>query len=256
MKKIFVTFILFCFSFFSIQGFVYAAKKYKATRSIEIQTQDDVILYGKLTIPENASAKNKAPIIILLHSLGGNNSIYANLSMQLKNNGFATLAIDSRGHGQSTIKLNGKRTFWQNYSNKIYAKYPTDINDVIKFLAENYVSIDATKIGIVGADINANAAVVVAGKNTSQIKTIALISPSISFKGLNVSSSLMNYKNPTLIIVSKNDIAHYNDAQILTKYPAGKSILIETQKGGTGDNLIKTNLHLIDVITNWFQENM
>ena len=140
-------------------------KAKKTVRTVEIQTVDEIILTGTLTLPETASVKNKVPIVILLHSLGSNKTIYKKLAEDLKAKNIASFALDMRGHFQSTTKLNGKRTYWQNYTEKTFAKYPNDINTVLAFLNEHYVALDMNRVGIVGADISANAAILAANKN-------------------------------------------------------------------------------------------
>ena len=49
--------------------------------------------------------------------------IYSDLANALKAQNIASFALDMRGHYQSTNKLNGKRTYWQNYTEKTFSKY-------------------------------------------------------------------------------------------------------------------------------------
>ena len=257
MKKLIVL-ILFCaFAFISFTAV--AAEKNKAKKAkktlynIEVQTKDDVILSGILVLPENANVKNKVPMVVLLHSLGSNRAAYSQLATDLKNKNIASLAIDSRGHGQSTTKLSGKKTYWQNYSNKIFQKYPDDIVATLDYISEHYVAVDTSRLGILGADVNANAAVVAAANGKYNIKTLVLVSPCIEFKGLQIYSSLVKYGNkPITMIVTQNDKFHYQNAKELQKYAQGQVNFITTKYGGTGDSIIKLNPYLNSVIADWF----
>jgi len=258
IRKIILSILLICFIFvpFSAEAATKSKKK-KTVRNIEMQTKDEMILSGTLSIPKNANVNNKAPLVILLHSLGSNRLVYDTLSNELKAKNIASIAIDSRGHRQSTTKLSGKKSFWQNYKNKTYEKYPTDIQEIIDFTKENYVAINANRVTVVGADITANAAIIAAGRNPQQIKSLVLISPILEFKGLKPAQSLMNYgKHPVTIIVCENDIKNYKDAIILEKYAAGTVNFIKTKSGGTGDNILKLNPNLNKTIADWIEKNI
>lgn len=256
MRKIILAILLICFVFGPIATNA-AEKKKKTVRNIEIQTKDEMILSGTLSIPKSANINNKVPLVILLHSLGSNRFVYEPLANELKEKNIASIALDVRGHRQSTTKLSGKKSFWQNYRNKTYEKYPTDIQEIINFAKENYVAIDANRVSVVGADINANAASIAAGKNPKEIKSLVLITPILEFKGLKPAQSLMNYgKHPVTIIVCENDIKNYKDAIILEKYAAGTVNFIKTKTGGTGDNILKLNPELNKTISTWLQNNI
>ena len=258
MRKIILFLLFICL--ISVPFAANAAEKNnkkKTVRNIEVQTKDEVILSGTLKIPASASINNKAPLVILLHSLGSNRLVYEKLSDELKEKNIASIAIDVRGHRQSTTKLSGKKTFWQNYKNKTFAKYVDDINDIITFVKENYVAVDSNRISVIGADVSANAAIIAAAKNPQQIKSLVLITPLIEFKGLKSTQALMNYgKHPVAIIVCENDIKNYKDAIILEKYAAGDVNFIKTKAGGAGDSILKLNPNLNKSISDWVQKNI
>lgn len=250
------------FSFILILGLILipfsadAAVKKKAkktVRAVEIQTPDEIILTGTLTIPEAAGVKNKVPLVILMHSLGSNKTIYTKLANDLKEKNIASFALDVRGHHQSTTKLNGKKTYWQNYTEKTFSKYPDDIKTVVSFLNEHYVALDTNRLGILGADISANTAIIAANKNQNITKSLVLFSPTMEFKGLKTPQALMNYGNhPVMIIVTQGDVYHYKEAVLLEKYAEGETKFITTKTGGTGDTILKLNPYLNNIIVDWF----
>ena len=234
------------------------SKKDKSVQNIEIHLKDEMILTGTVTLPKTASIHQKVPVVILLHSLGSNRAVYISMANELKAKNIASLAIDSRGHHNSTTKLSGKKSYWQNYSNKIYEKYPSDILETINFIKEHYSSIDSNRIGIVGADINANAAILAAANPKCKgVKSLVLISPSMVFKGLKSAQALLSFGNhPITIIATQNDVKHHRDATLLAKHVTGKVNFITTQKGGTGDNIIKVNPYLNKNLAEWFSKNL
>ncbi len=233
------------------------AKKKKTVRKVEIQMKDEMILTGTLTMPESANIHAKVPLVILLHSLGSNRDVYIPLSNELKKKNIASLALDARGHHNSTTKLSGKKSYWQNYATKIYAKYPDDIVESANYMKEHYSAIASDRIAILGADINANAAAIAAANQKCNVKNLVLISPTMTFKGLAPSKSIMAYGNkPVMIIASKKDVYHYKEAIILSKYSSGKVNFITTESGGTGDNILKVNPKLNNTIADWLSKNL
>ncbi|MDD3593453.1 MAG: alpha/beta hydrolase [Candidatus Gastranaerophilales bacterium] len=231
----------------------FAQSKKRTTRILEIQTGDELIISSKLTLPASATSKNKVPLVVFLHSLGGDISVYDVMAEELKAKNIASLAVISRGHSQSLTYMSGKKSYWQNFSNKQFARYPSDIITCIDFIKQNYVSIDVNKIAIVGSDINANAAILAAVKGgKSNIKTLVLFNPSISFKGLEIRHSLVKYGNkPIMIIAGKKDKIHHSAAMELYKYAQGHVELVILDNSSTGDNIIKTNIAVRNKVISW-----
>ena len=85
MRRVIAIILVFIFCFLPFSADAAVKKKAKKTvRTVEIQTVDEIILTGTLTLPENASVKNKVPLVVLLHSLGGNKTIYKKIAEELK----------------------------------------------------------------------------------------------------------------------------------------------------------------------------
>lgn len=256
--RILTIIILFAFVFmpFEVQS-APKTKTKKTVRTIEVQTSDEMMLVGTLTVPPKATIKEKAPLVILLHSLGSDRTIYKSLSEKLKEKGIASLALDLRGHHDSITRLNGKKSYWQSYSNIVYEKYPNDIISVLDFIKENYVAIDVDRVGFLGADVSANASIIASSNTKYNVKTLVLVSPSMSFKNLKTATPLVSYgEKPITIIVTRGDIYHYNAANELKKYAQGEVNLIPVKSGGTGDVILKLNPSLEETITDWFVEKL
>jgi dienelactone hydrolase len=70
-----------------------------ATTEMRLTTSDGYTLSGTLTVP---AGRGKHPVVILAHQFRSNRNGWAPLTGKLNERGLATLALDLRGHGQST----------------------------------------------------------------------------------------------------------------------------------------------------------
>lgn len=239
MKKSVIIFCLISLLFFTYTSFSEAKSK-KINRDVDITVSDNLVINATLFIPPNSSVKNKAPIAVLLPSIGGNKSTYANLAKKLAENGTAAIAINPRGHSLSTTKTNGKKLFWQSMSKAQFAKYPNDLSEIMEYIKKNYLAINADKYVIVGADLTANAAIIYSANAKIPPQKLILFSPYVTYKGLETAIPLVKYgQNPVLVFVSKADSSSYKNALELKKYAQGDYKLEVYPSGGTGDNLLK-----------------
>jgi pimeloyl-ACP methyl ester carboxylesterase len=91
-------------------------KKVAAEEKVRFETADHVELKGTFYPSERGK---KAPSVILLHKTGGNSQEegWDSLAVELQKKGFAVLAFDFRGHGNSTTIKNPIR-FWGDPTNR------------------------------------------------------------------------------------------------------------------------------------------
>jgi dienelactone hydrolase len=72
-----------------------------ASRDMSLTTPDGFVLKGTLTVPPQPGPR---PVVILAHQFQADRSGWKPLADLLNAKGIATLALDLRGHGQSTAK--------------------------------------------------------------------------------------------------------------------------------------------------------
>jgi len=235
---------------------IYGINKSSGPTVIQYQSSDGFNITGQLDIPNRASVKKRVPLVILLHSLGGSKNDWGTFPQSIKNLGFATLCLDMRGHGLSIIDRRNKKRYWSNFKVKEFAKYPVDVNAGIKYIKDNYPEINTSKVALVGADIGANTAIIT-GSRSKNIKTIVLLTPTISYKGLETRIPMAEYGvHPVLIIVSKSDGFAYKGASDLIKYAQGKKQLKVYPYGGCGISLLKFQPSSKNIILNWLKTNL
>lgn len=145
----------------------------------------------------------KAPALILLHQRGRDKSSWGSFPGQLVRQGYAVLAIDLRGHGESSGP-GGGRSAVENLSNADYAAMLNDVAAADKFL-QRQSGVNADRIGIIGASIGANLAVMyLAGDR--RVRTAVCLSPGLDYGGLKPLEYMDEVdKRPLYLIATKGD---------------------------------------------------
>ena len=254
-RKIFIFFIIILALFFLVSNPIIAAKKNKAgPQLLQFQAKDGFNLSGYLQVPKKNSAKGKIPLVIFVHSIGRNSASWQKFPDQILGMGAAVFNMDLRGHGESVKNKNEKFRYWVNFKDKDFAKYPTDIISAINYIKQQYPEINTNKTAIIAAGIGANASIIAGSKSAGNVKTLILLSPTISYKGLDTRIPLVAYGNhPVLIMASREDIFSYKGSIELIKYGQGAKVIKIFPSGGDGIDLIKFQPETKGIIINWLK---
>ena len=230
---------------------VEAAKKAIA---VECEVKDGSIIVADVYYPEVKKAKYST--IVMLHSLGYNSTRWAEYAKSLAATGYGVVAIDFRGHGRSvyTAKLN--RQSWTNYKREVFKKYPDDIMAILRLIKEEFPNLSFEEWGIVGADIGANTAVLVAEKAKNKPKTLVLISPHESHKGLFIPISIVNMGAiPVLSISCEGDNTTIAAQKNLQKY-AQADFQIKNFKNNMSGMHMVNNPEIGGYVTGWLESKV
>lgn len=187
--------------------------------------------------------------IILLHQLGSDKSSYTSFANELNSKGYAVVALDFRGHGEST-KRNGQTIKWQTFTN-------SDFNDMTKDVAATrdwLTNKGYDEFAIVGASIGANTALNYA-VNDSDVKTIVLLSPGLEFKGIVTNQTIRNFTRPIYIIASNEDSYSARSATIMYELAPGKKE-IKMYDGIAHGTRMFDGTDLDRLILNWLKDNL
>ena len=175
---------------------------------VSIITNDMVELRG--TFYPGLEGKESVPVV-LLHMYEGSRADFGTLPLQLQEAGDAVLAIDLRGHGESTVVRGVDRPLKASdlKTKADFGRMITQDMEAIKrwlMNKNNAGELNIEKLCVVGAEMGATIAVNWAavdwsyrdlpiGKQGKDIKALVLLSPEQNFKGITLSGAL---KHPVI----------------------------------------------------------
>lgn len=247
IKKILLLFlIVFVFVLTGQNAYCKATKK-----DIQIQTKDNRVIKATISFEKKPNVK-QYPTVLLLHSLGYSSNDWGDLPDLLNQAGYAVIAMDFRGHGKSIYDGSLKRKPWVYFTSKAFLKFPSDVEAILTQAQKDSKEVSLKNYAIVGADIGANTAVLVANDLKIKPKTLVLISPTTSFKGLYIPIAMAQIGQvPILTMVSQKDVYSLQEQKNLSKFAQGGYYARNYPLGGMGMLMIKSNPMMTVDITKW-----
>ena len=249
MKRII---LILAFFLILINGVLAASSTTK--REISVQSVDGFNIKATLEYPKVKSQK-EFQTVVLLHSLGYSSGWWETLPRELMDKGYAVLRIDLRGHGASVYSGKLVRTSWKSMTNSAYAKYPDDVVKVIETVkAENSKKVFFNSWAIVGSDIGASTAILVADKIAYKPKTLVLLSPVVETKGLYVPVKFANLDIDVFSISGTGDMSGEKAQDYLKKFAQATFATYTSISRSCGMLMLKNDQTLSKVITAWISE--
>ncbi len=197
---------------------------------ITIRTKDGVLIAGNYFKPQ----KEHSPVFLLLHMMPATKESWNTFALRLSEQGFASLAIDLRGHGES-IDKNGKRIDYKEFRDAEHRDSMNDIESAKEFLA-GQKDVDISRFAIAGASIGANLALWQASMD-KDVRLLVLLSAGLNYRGIQASELTPKYPGPVYILASEDDTnAAASSKQLYGIFPGDKKL-----------NIINGKLHGTDM---------
>jgi pimeloyl-ACP methyl ester carboxylesterase len=164
---------------------------------VSFKATDGAMVYGTLRTP----AQPNRPAMLLLHMWGSDRTSWDLFARAAASQGFMTLAIDLRGHGDARAAgANVVATAPESLVNDILEH---DIGSAIDYLVDN--GADPDNLVLVGASVGANLALAYASVDT-RIQAVVLLSPGEEYRGVAVMPALDAYSHrPLMILATEGD---------------------------------------------------
>ncbi len=220
-----------------------APRAIAGSQRVAIRTDDGVSLAATWY-----EAGARAPAVILVHMLHKSRRDWDAVATTLASQGIGALAIDLRGHGESSGSSPEGET----------ADYSVLLRDVIA--ARHYLSsrgdVQPGRVGIAGASIGANLAVLEAAADPT-VASIALLSPSTDYRGLRIEAAMKTYaKRPALLIASDDDAYASRSVKELQKAGTGIREALILNHAGHGTVMLGHDSDLARTLVDWFRRTL
>jgi pimeloyl-ACP methyl ester carboxylesterase len=216
-------------------------------KKVSFVTKDGVTIVANYYPNEDAKFAG-----LLIHMRPKTKESFDEFAKLLQKEGYAVLAIDLRGHGESISSVFGKLDY-QRFTEEEEKRSIEDLYSASLFLEkENYPK---EKQFLVGASIGANLSFQFLSENP-EIKAAVLLSPGLNYRGI----ILENFKKEGLgekimVVASQDDEPAILALKKLKEwYPNVYSF--EYQIGGHGTNLFHSIPNLQEKIINWLREKL
>ena len=209
--------------------------------AVTFSADDGVQIAGTLWEP---GARAAAAVIMVPGPLHGRGA-WTRLGDQLAARGFVALAIDLRGQGGSGGGDPGEdRT-----------AYVRDVAAAVHFL-QSRPDVQVGAIGIAGATLGATLAVMAAGVSPS-VRALALLSPTLDFRGLKIEDALKRVGDrAALLVASSEDAYSARSARELAQTGPGTRELQLLEGAGNGTRMLASRPDLVGTLVDWFSRTL
>ncbi|HVJ27934.1 MAG TPA: alpha/beta fold hydrolase [Vicinamibacterales bacterium] len=186
-----------------------------------------------------------APAVILVHMLGRSRRDWDSLASRLADSGIGALALDLRGHGESSGTAPGED----------HSAMVRDIEAARRHLATRS-DVQHSRIGLAGASLGANLAALEAAADAN-VASLALLSASLDYRGLRIEAAVRKYgSRPILLVVSDEDGYARRTAEDLKKAGGGIREVLTLSAAGHGTNMLGRSPDLAPALVAWFQRTL
>ncbi|MEX2144760.1 MAG: alpha/beta fold hydrolase [Candidatus Spechtbacterales bacterium] len=213
---------------------------------VELETEDGIKISGDYY----EGSKSDSPAVILLHMMPATKESWRGLAPILTEQGFQVLAIDERGHGQSTM---GGSLDFRNFSGAQQQAKMLDVVAAREFFLEKGVVFENIFIG--GASIGANLAIQYLAENPKAKAGFAL-SPGYNYYGIQTLPFMerLSGDQSVFLAASQNDpnvSDSYKAVEELANIGMSKKEVKIFETGGHGTNIFEEHPDLMDELAEW-----
>lgn len=187
---------------------------------------------GPLLVADFYPAKaDEAPAVILLHMYRSNRSKWDPLVPKLLDAGFAVLAVDMRGHGESVEPVNMELV------KRVGARDASLFNSIFRDVEGAYIfltgeNVDMTRVGIVGASVGASAGIHAASENPA-IDAVVCMTAGIGYLNVNSVEHIQQCKEQPILLLSTEQERRATDRLVTLNASATKKIYPGGEAHGT-----------------------
>ena len=185
-----------------------AGGKEPVVKVAEFATDDGVTIVGDYYPP---MGRAMAPAVILLHMYKHDRTTWKPLAAPLHRSGFAVLAIDLRGHGQSTKPAD------RNLARRIDRRDPLlfnamhqDVAAAVKWV-RSQPNVDQGQLALVGASIGCSVALDYTARDDS-VDAVVCLTPGENYLGVDSTKHIRSTGDRPILLLATEDERRATDA--------------------------------------------
>jgi len=216
-------------------------------QKITLTTEDDIKIIGNYY----PAKREDAPVVVLLHMMPSTKEGWNNFIPLLQESGFQVLAIDERGHGEST---QGGKLNYRDFSDEQQQAKKLDVLAARNFFENKGISTRNIFVG--GGSIGANLAIQYMAEN-SECRAGFALSAGYNYKGIETTPLIkkLNSKQAIYIVAAKDDTRSVGLADemayaLYNNTSAQKEIKI-FETGGHAEDIFKEHPDFMQELANW-----
>lgn len=217
---------------------------------LNFRAEDGVLIAATWYEPSSRafdSAQGR-PAVILLHMLSRTRRDWEPVASRLASEGIGALVVDFRGHGDSGGHVDRGES-------PDFNPLVLDVKAARRFLAGRS-DVQPSRVGLCGASLGANLAALHAGADAS-ISSLALLSPSLDYRGLRIEPALRQYGGrPALLVASDDDPYAMRSLRELQKAGGGLREPLILSHAGHGTVMLSRDWDLGRRLVDWFRRTL
>jgi dienelactone hydrolase len=209
-----------------------------AGRPVSFRTADGRVVNAMIS----EAGQRPAPAVVLVPMLGRNKDDWQQLADRLADANITALAIDLPG--QALPGDGAALSAWH-----------ADIIAAVNYLSSRS-DVRASSIGVAGASLGANLAVL-AGAADSRIQSLALVSPSLDYRGVRIETPLRQYgSRPAMLLASLRDPYSIRSARTLADDAPGIREVRSSETAAHGTLLLSRDPEMAFALVEWFRRTL
>ena len=210
-----------------------------AARAVALAAEDGVALAGTL----HEAAQRPAPAVILLHMQTRSREDWQGVGNRLADAGIHALAIDFRGHGGSSSGPSSA-------DGAAAERYVLDVRAAYAYLVARPDLVRTSAIGIAGASIGANVAILAAAAEP-RIRSLALLSAGLDYRSLRAEPAYRQLAGRRVVLVAGTDDPYAMRSLRQLAEPGGAETWT-FERAGHGTVMLSRHPALAGSLVDWF----
>ncbi len=211
-----------------------------ASQRVSLRTEDGITLAATWYEPSSRGG----PAVVLVHMLHRSRRDWDGFASRLASEGIGALAIDLRGHGESQGSA----------AVEDLSRMALDVRAARRFLGSR-PDIHGP-VGLAGASLGANLVTLEASTDAT-IASVALLSPSLEYRGLRIEAALRKYGDrPALLVAGDDDPYAARSVRELQKAGGGTRETLLLSRAGHGTTMLSRDPELTRRLVDWFRRTL